>query len=292
MTANGTRGRFGRYGLGVALLSAAVACGWIAGCNGDAAKTEKVSSFAGTAPVAGGTAVIALSSDPDVLNPLLYTSANAGLVFAEIHDGLAEMGDDLTYQPRIASRWEIAPDGLSVTYHMLPWRWSDGHPLAAADVVRSFELFQDPAVASPRRSFYRDVLRAVALDSVTVRYDLARPQPDPIQRTWHHILPEHLTRNLVPEEVRSWPLNQRPLSSGEFMLEDWGHNRSLSLVRNPYYPGKPALLDRVVFQILPEESARLVALETGEVDLVNQVPPDAARRLEKSGRAFCPCEPR
>jgi peptide/nickel transport system substrate-binding protein len=269
-------------GLWFAVLAAGSA--GLEGCQREAAETGGLTAGLEERPVPGGTAVVALSSDPDALNPLIYTSANAGIVFAEIHDGLAEMGDDLVYHPRIAESWEVSVDGRTVTYHLRPWRWSDGNPLTAWDVVSSFNLFKNPAVASPRRGSFRDVLAAAVLDSATVRYELTRPQPDPIQRTWHHILPAHLTRDLDPADVRGWDLNHRPLSSGEFVLENWVHNRSLSLVRNRAYSGKAALLDRVVFKILPEEGARLVALETGEVDLVEHVPPDAARRLEESGR--------
>ncbi len=254
------------------------------GCGQDAGQTQNPDGSPDTRPVPGGTAVVALATDPEVLNPLIYTSTTAGFVFAEMHDGLTEMGDDLLYHPRIAARWEIAPDGMSVTYHLRPWRWSDGIPLTAVDVVASFNLLINPLVASPRRGSYRDVLAAVALDSATVRYDFSRPQPDPLQRTWHHILPFHLVRYLDPENIRNWDLNHCPISSGEFMLEDWAHNRSVSLVRNPAYTGKAALLDRVVFRILPEQSSRLVALETGEVDLVDNVPPDAALHLEQSSR--------
>jgi len=235
-------------------------------------------------PVPGGTAVVALAADPDVLNPLIHQGKSAGMVYAEIHDGLTEMADDLTYQPRIASSWTLAPDGMAITYRLRPWVWSDGRPLTSRDVVLSFDLFKDPRVASPRRGFYGDVVRATALDDSTVRYDLERPVPDILERTWHHILPAHLVENLDPAEVGSWDLNRNPLSSGEFMLEEWAHNRSLSLVRNPRYPGRAALLDRVVFSVLPEESTRLVALETGEVDLMEGVPADAARRLEASGK--------
>lgn len=276
------RGRNYLLRLGLA-LPVMVAVG-VAGCADQAEDSGDRGLNGKTGPVPGGTAVVALSSDPDGLNPLIYTSTNAGLVFAELHDGLAEMGDDLTFHPRIASRWDISPDGRTVTYHLRPWRWSDGRPLTSDDVVSSFELFRDPVVASPRRGSYREVVSATALDSATVRYELARPQPDPVRRTWHHILPFHKTRHLDPSEVRGWDLNQFPLSSGEFLLEDWTRNRSLSLVRNPAYPGQAAWLDRVIFRIIPEGSTRLVALETGEVDLVDHVPPDAAKRLEKSGR--------
>jgi peptide/nickel transport system substrate-binding protein len=269
-------------GLILATFMAGTFC--LGGCGEGDDRTGESSYDPGKGPVAGGTAVVALSSDPDVLNPLIHTSTNAGFVYAEIHDGLTEMGDDFTYHPRIAESWTVSMDGRAVTYELRPWRWSDGQPLTARDVVSSFNLFKNPAVASPRRGSFRDVLSVTALDSNTVRYELARPLPNPIQVTWHHILPDHLTRDLDPANVRGWALNHQPLSSGEFALESWAHNQTLSLVRNDLYPGKAALLDRVVFRVLPEGNARLVALESGEVDLVDDVPPDALRRLEESGK--------
>ncbi|MBU2499876.1 hypothetical protein KJ682_00970 [bacterium] len=255
-----------------------------AGCGKEDRNGNRTGEVSG-APVPGGTAVVALEADPGNFNPLIYTSSLTGYVFAEMHDGLTEMADDQSWQPRIATSWEVAPDGLSITYHLQPWKWSDGAPLTAEDVVGSFGLFVDPRVASPRRGFYRDIADVSAPDGLTVRYEFLRPLPDPVQRTWHHVLPWHVVGKLDPAEVGAWPLNQAPLSSGEFMLEDREYNRQLTMVRNPHYPGRPALLERVVFRIIPEESARILALEMGEVDLVDKVPPAAARRLEDSGRA-------
>jgi ABC-type transport system substrate-binding protein len=62
-------------------------------------------SAAGSA-APGGTAVVALAADPDVLNPLIYSSTIAGIVIAELHDGLADMDENLSYVPRIARGWE------------------------------------------------------------------------------------------------------------------------------------------------------------------------------------------
>jgi peptide/nickel transport system substrate-binding protein len=266
------------------LLAACLAAGAPAGCGRRTGAPDGggvADSLA--APVPGGTAVVALSADPDVLNPLLYSSSIAGLVIAELLDGLTDMDEVLAYRPRIAKRWEISPDSLAVTYHLKPWRWSDGTPLTARDVVGSLDLFKDERVASPRRGLYKDVVRAVALDDSTVRYDLARRVPDPVQMTWHHIVPWHVVGSLDPATVGSWPINQEPLASGEFKLESWTHNRDLVLVRNPLYPGPPAHLDRVVFRIVPEEATRLLMLETGELDLADGVPPSAAARLSARG---------
>ncbi len=251
------------------------------GCSGDQdAKVPAGQTPRPAGPVPGGTAVVAIPADPGILNPLLYNSALAGMIYAEMHDGLAEMADDLSWQPRIATGWEVSADGLSVTYHLRPWRWSDGQPLTAQDVAYSLRLFQDERIASPRRGFYRDVASVAALDSATVRYRLTYPVADPVQRTWHHILPYHIVKDYDPNAVSRWPLNESPLSSGEFMLASRSYNGDLVLVPNPSYPGPAALLARVVLRVIPEASARVLALETGAVDLVYHLAPADARRLE------------
>ena len=63
---------------------------------------------------------------------------------------LVEMGEDFVYHPHIAESLTISPDSLSITVAMKRWAWSDGTPLTSVDVVRSFDLFVDPLVASPR----------------------------------------------------------------------------------------------------------------------------------------------
>jgi len=274
------------HGVRVQLVVAAALCVLVClGCGERNGGRDQPTDSSGIKVIPGGTAVIALSSDPDVLNPLISASTNAGLVMAEIQAGLTMMNDSLVYVPRIADHYEIAADSRSITYFLQRWRWADGVPLTAYDVAASFSLFVDPRIASPRRGGLREVQAAVASDSFTVCYTFGRPQAEPLARSWHHILPLHLIDGLDPADVASWPINSHPLASGAFQLESWDHNRSLALVRNPRYPGKSAALERVVFRILPESSTRLVALETGEVDLVDGIDPDAARRLEESGSA-------
>ncbi len=77
-------------------------------------------------PVAGGTAVIAIGEEPDVLNSLIRRSASAGQILDLMQDSLADMGEDLLWHTRIADSWDISPDRLSITYHLRPWFWSDG----------------------------------------------------------------------------------------------------------------------------------------------------------------------
>jgi len=246
-------------------------------------------------PVRGGTAVIALADEPDVLNSLVRTSAVAGMVLALVQASLAEMGEDLQWFPVIASGWTIAPDSMAITYHLQRWFWEDGQPLTSEDVRLSCDLLRDPRVGSPRADLLRAVRAVATPDAHTVRYEFASPQAQPVQTTAHSILPAHRLRDLDPASVARWPINRTPLASGPFRLAAWQAGRQLVLVPNPRYPGPAPWLDRVVLRILPDETARILALETGEVDLVYDVPANAARRLadrsdqrlvEVEGRVF------
>jgi peptide/nickel transport system substrate-binding protein len=116
-----------------------------------------------------------------------------------------------------------------------------------------------------------------------VRYDFTRQLANYLFSTAHQILPLHKIAKLNPADVRSWPLNDHPLASGPFRLESWERNRELVLVRNEHYPGPPPYLDRLVFRIIPDETARVIALETGEADFMDDLPVAAAGRLSRSG---------
>ena len=253
----------------------------LAACGDDGGQRQ--SGAADGRPTPGGTAVVALGGDPDVLNPLIRTTTVAGTVMAEIYDSLTDLDEDLQWRPAIARSWEPDPDGLGLTYHLRPWVWSDGAPLTARDVAVTVALFKDPRVASPQRGFFADVLGADAVDDSTVHYRFARPLPDPLSRTFHNLVPAHLVQGLDPATVGSWSINAVPLASGPYRLESWERARQLSLVRNERYPGPAPLLERVVFRIMPEDQAAILALEAGELDLVPNVPPADAHRLAAGG---------
>ncbi len=255
--------------------------GVVTGC-GDGQRETTATDTA--SPSVGGTAIVALADEPDVLNSLIRTTAVAGTVLSLVQASLAEMGEDRQWHPMIAGSWQVAPDSLAITYHLRPWRWQDETPLTAADVQRSFELLRDPVIGSPRADHLRSVVSCVVLDSTTVRYTFAVPQPEPVQATAHSLLPAHRVRELDRAAVGSWPLNRDPLASGPFRLASWEPGRQLVLEPNPAFPLARPWLDRVVLRILPDETARILALEAGEVDMVADIPAATARRLANDDR--------
>ena len=59
-----------------------------------------------------------------------------------------------------------------------------------------------------------------------------------------------------------------PVGTGPFKFVEWKTNTQIVIERNPDYWGEKALLDRVVFKVVPEEGARMIALQTGDADMV------------------------
>src|SRR5260370_1491080 len=62
--------------------------------------------------------------------------------------------------------------------------------------------------------------------------------------------------------------SRAPVGTGPFRFVEWKTNTHVILERNPDYWGDKALLDRVIFKVVPEEGARMIALQTGDADMV------------------------
>jgi len=266
-----------RWGGGFGVLVGLVLALAVGGCQ-DRGKDEQSVDVA--IPTPGGTAVVALPDEPDVLNPLVRTSSMAGMVLSLMSSSLVEMSPELLWEPEIAESWSVAADSLSITYKLRPWRWSDGEALTSADVALSWRLIVDPRVGSPRASLLRDIVDVETPDPETVRYRFDRPVADPIQASFHSILPAHLVAELDPARQDLWPLNRDNVSSGPFRLVSWDAGEQLVLERNPHYLLHRAYLDRLVLRVMPDATAQMLALESGEVDLVMGVTAATARRLE------------
>ncbi len=160
-----------------------------------------------------------------------------------------------------------------------PWRWSDGAPVTAADVVYAWGLIEalGPAFAYAGQGGIPDRVGAVrALDSARVEFRL-RQKTNP---AWFELaalpvipaLPRHAWGNLSRDAL--WQRQTDPtlfqVVDGPFKLERFVPDRSVSYVPNPLYGGHQAGVARLVIDFLEGGSA-LHALRAGDVDMA-QVP--------------------
>ena len=221
-------------------------------------------------PVRGGTAIIAVDSDPETLNAGLTTGYSASHVAAKVFEGLVWIDPDGAPQPSLAAGWTISEDGLTYTFDLQDGvTWHDGEAFTSADVVFTFE--EVLSKLHPRMSSTMERLGAgfAAPDEDTFVVTLERPFAPFLRQLWVFdapILPEHV---YAGTDIATNPANQAPIGTGPFVFDRWDRGAALFLERNASYwvEGQP-YLDEVIFQVVPQPTNRTAGLETGEIDFV------------------------
>ena len=116
-----------------------------------------------TTPVqgAGSGTVSILSGDPTTFDPAGQSDVGTAAVTAQIYESLTAFDANLVLRPALAASWDVLDGGMRVVFHLRPGlAFSDGTPITAADVVRSWLRIVDPAHPSPLASLMGDVVGA------------------------------------------------------------------------------------------------------------------------------------
>ncbi|MGH9868487.1 MAG: ABC transporter substrate-binding protein [Candidatus Polarisedimenticolia bacterium] len=239
----------------------------------------------------GGRVVIGVRGDVDSLN--IYTASTilsqevANLLFPH----LATEKDDFlegppTFDPALASRWVFSEDGLTLDFHLDErMRWSDGRPVTSRDVLFSHQAAVSPDVAWVGREVKEFIQSVIAPDDRTVRFRFTRRYPYQLMDAVEgNILPEH---HYVAIPFADWPKREfgtAPVVSGPYRLVEHRPGEAVVLEANPGYGGTAPRIPRVVFRVLPDVATLLAELESGGIDVMENVPAAQAGRLAANPR--------
>ena len=190
------------------------------------------------------------------------------------------------YIPDIVERWEIAPDGSSVTFYMREDAfWHDGEPVTAEDVRWTFESYMSPwpwsrygqeltmvKGARAAANGAGSVEGIVLIDDHTIRFDMEYPTGQFMPAAGGPILPSHILSEIAPEDLDEHDYftglgPQKPIGSGPWVFADHVPGQLHVLDANPsYYLGRPNI-DHVVVYLIPDPEAAHYAMQVGEIDV-------------------------
>ena len=264
-----------------------------------AACRESPAPGSATAPDTGGTAVVALTQNIDFANGLL-----SGEIYSQEINSTAlflpllRYDEKLNLAPLLARSWQMSGDTALVLQLRNDVHWHDGVKTSAHDVEFTYRYGSNPETAYPNSDYWVGWNGVQVIDSFTVRFSIT-PQPEPLANLpWIPIMPRHLLASVKPAELRTAPFNQKPVGNGPFRFVEYVPNQRWVFEANREYPlelgGRP-LLSRLVFRIIPDQTAQESELITGSVDLITSVRPEriaeldakpGIHRLEKPGRQF------
>ncbi len=213
------------------------------------------------------------------LDPVL--PAGAGIRYNAIYDQLIELDASYAPQPMLAESWEHNETADEWTFHLREdVVFHDGTPMTAEDVVFTYKRLLDPETGSPGRALLSSLNPngIEAIDDYTVRFTLDTPVIElPVilnnRYTWI------LQASQDEEERRTKAIGTGPFKVKEFTP---GEDPTI-LVRNEEYwrAGQPSI-DVLELRSIPEPFARLTALEQGQVDIIEDVPPTDVKRVAEN----------
>ncbi len=213
--------------------------------------------------------------NPDPHTSTLYSDVR---ILEQIYDGLLRIDPNtLKPVPALAESYQISPDGLAWTFHLRPGvTFHDGARLTSADVKYSIDRIRDLKTAATLRSDFDPVASVETPDASTVILKLKQPFSVLAQ-----VLATPVWSAIVPKGASD--LAAKPDGTGPFMFLGQVPKTSVSLARNPHYwaAGLPRM-PGVQFVVVPDESARVAALESHQVDIIDTVSMPLARALAKA----------
>jgi peptide/nickel transport system substrate-binding protein len=227
-----------------------------------------------------GTAVLVLTGEPQSFQPDFQADDYLWPIACNIYNSLFSLDNDFNVIPELATAYEVAEDGLSITVTLNPLAtWHDGEPVTSADVKYTLEqIVNDPASTS---STSIGALSTVDTpDDHTAVLNLSQPSASIIGfLSWYgvFILPAHIY------EGTDWTTNeanQAPIGSGPFKFVSYEPGSSVELEANTTYFGEGPYLERLIYSIIPDANTQVQALLNGEVDFVDGIPSAQVATLE------------
>lgn len=238
-------------------------------------------------PKTGGDLVVGFWSEPRSLDPM---NANAPAVrhIMGLYDTLIVQSNDFKYHPALAESWEVSPDGTAYTFKLKKGvKFHDGTPFNAQAVKHNLDRFVLPeATANVSVSLAGVYKTTEVVDDYTAKIVLEYPFAPFLDG-----MAEGYNSFASPTAVEKFgkDYGRNPVGTGPFIFEDWKANSQITMKRNPDYTWgssfykhqNQAYVDKVSIRLIPEIGTRLATLETGEVHVAEDVPPEEVERLKK-----------
>lgn len=202
-------------------------------------------------PVPGGLYTEGIIGNYTNANPLYATGAADTAVSRLVFSGLFKYNSDNELVGDLANDYKLSPSQTRYTIHLKHGlKWQDDYPISAADVVFTYKTIQNIESQSPLYSSWQGITVS-KLDDYTVNFDLPNALSAFPYSLTNGIIPEHILRDIPPEQLRSAPFNTQPVGSGPFewkFVEVTGstpqdREQRISLAANKNYQGGRPKLD-------------------------------------------------
>lgn len=272
--------------LALALMSSAfVGCG-----NNASTSSAAASGAAGTSSKAAEpkTLSVSLGAEPATMDPALNQAADVTSVMNHLFEGLTRYTADKKFVNAEAKDIKLSDDHKTYTITLRDdIKWSDGKPVTAGDYEYAWKRAVDPKTASQYSYIFdpvlnaneivagkkdKDTLGVKAKDDKTLEVTLRAPCAyfnELLSFTAYFPL-----RKDIVDGNDKWTQDPKTyISNGCYMMKDWSHKDSITMVKNPnYYDKDKVKIDTLKFVLMEDDTPRLAAYQNNEISFCYTIP--------------------
>lgn len=272
--------------------------------SGSTATSGSASSAAGSSTGSVNTAgfTVQYGSNPETLDPALNSAIDGANTVITIFEPLLLINENNEVVGGQAESWETSEDGLTWTFTMRDGlKWSDGTDLTAKDFEYSFKRMVNPDTAAPyaetclgmidgfdaAQAGDADALNVKASDDgKTLTIVLSYPCSY-FDKMAAFATMSPVQQATVEANGDSWCTSADTfVSNGPYMITDWTPSERIVLTKNPNYVGgwdsSKIVSDTITLLLLEDSSASFAAYNSGEAQLIKDVPTDEIPSLTKA----------
>ncbi len=213
---------------------------------------------------------IGIAQDFDSLDPHHMQAAGTKEILFNMFEGLVKPTSDGDIIPAVASQVTKSDDGLVYTFTLREnVRFHDGTDVTAKDVLYSFNRRMDGKDSAAQLASL-SVVKSVEAKDNKIIITLSQPSNEFLAAVMNvYIIPQACT------DIDTYPVGTGPYRFSKRVFQD-----SLELVRFDEYWGTPGKTDKFIFRILESSDARVLALQSGAVDVVSHLTSDQTKQLD------------
>ncbi len=232
------------------------------------------------------TIIYAQGADPRGLDPALVDDGESAKIMVNIYEGLLKYSKDSTQiEPSLAEKWDVSPDGLTYTFHLKKGvKFHDGTEFNAQAVKFNIDRQLPPKVTedmSYAGFVFGSVKNVEVVDDLTVKINMNTPST-PFLNNLAMCLGAPIVSPKALEDNNN-NVNEHPVGTGPYSFVSWTKGQNIVLKKNDDYWGTKAATSNVIFKFIPDNSARVVALNNGEADIIDGIDATVVKQIEDSG---------
>ena len=231
---------------------------------------------------AAANLTIGLATDVTALDPHYHNLTPNNNIAAHVFGYLVQRNEKSQLEPSLATEWK-AIDPLTWEFKLRQGvKFHDGSDFTAADVVASFERVPTvPNSPGPFTAYTKQIQKVEVVDPHTIRLKTATPYP---------LMPSDMTqiviinKNFQKATTDDFNTGKAAVGTGPYKLVRYAKGDRIELARNDAWWGGKTPWEKVTMRLLAQDAPRVAALLSGDVQVIENVPPADVANLRKDKR--------